>query len=85
MIFQIYQQCNSKKLNLGVEGKVLNMTQVLEVLKLPPQRKLNNVHYMIANDRLLTINQKANAVSISYERVTIMKLTRVLLGRGNVF
>lgn len=55
-------------MNLGGKERVLKMIQVLDVMQLPPPRK-HCVHQMMMDDRRLVINQIANAISISNERV----------------
>lgn len=54
---------------LGLEWRVLKMTESLDVLQLPPQKKIDCIYHMLMDDRLLTIIQIANAIRSSTESV----------------
>ena len=50
-------------------GETLKMTQDWDVLPRPPLKKTDRIHHMVMNDRRLTVNQIANVMSITRERV----------------
>lgn len=61
-------------LNLRWEGWVLTMLQSLNILKHPPEEKINHVHHMMIDDRQLIINPIANAINISLENILFNSL-----------
>lgn len=53
----------------GGEGRIMKITQDLDVLQMPPLGKTLILPHILINVRQLTINQIVNAISISRESV----------------